>query len=111
MPDMFECDAAFEPMEQIVVWRQDRAPHLEGSFTATVLHGESDSDSAGHVRGPMSADPWNVITASNPAECVGLAAGDTLTLEDGTVLSVQQISTDPGFGWVIRCTSKARAPR
>lgn len=108
---MFENGAAFEPMAELVKWRQDKAPHLEGSFKATVLHGESQSDSAGPSRGTFAADPWTVICESNPAECVGMSVGDTLELKAGTVLSVQQISRDPAFGWVIRATSTARAPR
>lgn len=111
MPSMFENDAAFEPMDELVKWRQDKSPHLEGSFKATVLHGETQSDSAGPSRGTFAADPWSIVCGSNPAECVGLAVGDTLELKSGIVLNVQQISPDPVFGWVIRATSKARAPR
>lgn len=108
---LFENDAAFEPMAEPVVWRQDKAPHLEGTFLATVLHGEAENENAGHTRGSIAADPWTVICSSNPAECVGMVAGDTLTLDDGTVLSVQQISRDVALGWVIRCTANARAPK
>ena len=98
-------------MSELVKWRQDKAPHLEGSFDAVVLHGETQSESAGPTRGGMAGDPWSVICSANPAECVGLAVGDTLELKSGIVLTVQQISRDPAFGWVIRCTSNARAPR
>lgn len=111
MPSMFENAAAFSPLDELVKWRQDKAPHLEGSFNALVVHGESQSESAGPSRGGIAADPYTVIAESNPAECIGMALGDTLELEDGTVLTVQQISRDVHFGWVIRCTSKARAPR
>ena len=111
MDCVFESGAAFDPMAEMVKWRQDKAPHLEGSFMANVLHGESQSESAGPSRGPFAADPWTVFVDSNPAECVGMAVGDTLELQDGTVLTVQQISRDPVFGWVIRATSNARAPR
>lgn len=111
MPSMFENVAAFEPMDELVKWRQDKAPHLEGSFRAVVVHGESQSESAGPTRGGMAADPWTVIVETNPAECVGMANGDTIELQDGTVLTVQQISRDRFFGWVIRCTANARAPR
>ena len=112
MPSPFDMPgAAFEPMEETVKWRQDKAPHFEGSFSATVLHGESQSESAGPTRGAIAADPWTVIVDSNPAECVGMTHGDTLELQDGTILDVQQISRDPAFGWVIRATSNARAPR
>ena len=108
---MFEHVAAFAPMAELVKWRQDKSPHLEGSFDATVLHGESQSESAGPSRGGFAADPWTVIVDAKEAECAGVAVGDTLELQDGTVLSVQQISRDPAFGFVIRCTSNARAPR
>lgn len=108
---IFENGAAFEPMAELVKWRQDKAPHLEGSFKATVLHGESQSDSAGPTRGGFAADPWTLIVETNPAECVGMVVGDTIELQSGTILDVQQISRDPAFGWVIRATSMARAPR
>jgi len=111
MDCIFENVAAFEPMDELVKWRQDKAPHLEGSFNAVVVHGESQSESAGPTRGGFAADPWTVICETNPAECVGLTIGDTLELQDGTTLTVQQISRDRFFGWVIRCTSNARAPR
>ena len=108
---IFENAAAFDPMTEPVKWRQDKAPHLEGSFEAAVLHGESQADSAGPSRGTFAADPWTIICDTNPAACVGMAVGDTLELKDGTVLSVQQISRDWALGWVIRATSTARAPR
>jgi hypothetical protein len=111
MKDIFDNGAAFEPMSELVKWRQDKAPHLEGSFRAVVLHGETQSESAGPTRGGMAADPWSVICDTNPAECVGLTFGDTLELQDGTILTVQQISRDNYFQWVIRCTANARAPR
>lgn len=108
---IFENDAAFDPLGELVTWRQDKSPHLEGTFKATVVHGESQADNAGNVRGGTSADPWSVICSSNPAECVGIETGDTLTLLDGTVLTVQQISKDTAFGWVMKCTSDMRGPR
>ena len=111
MRGIYDSNAAFEPMDELVKWRQDKAPHLEGSFKANVLHGESQSDSAGPSRGTFAADPWTVIVETNPAECVGMTNGDTLELQDGTILTVQQITRDRFFGWVIRCTSNARAPR
>ena len=98
-------------MAELVKWRQDKAPHIEGSFKATILHGASQSESAGPTRGAFAADPWIVICDSNPAECVGMVVGDTLEMSDGTILSVQQFSRDPALGWVIRCTTNARAPR
>ena len=111
MPSIFENVAAFEPMDELVKWRQDKAPHLEGSFNAVVVHGESQSESAGPSRGAMAADPWTVIVETNPAECVGMTNGDTLELQDGTILTVQQITRDRVLGWVIRCTANARVPR
>lgn len=111
MGDIFQNDAAFEPMGEFVKWRQDKPPHLAGSFTASVLHGESEAESAGPSRGSFAADPWTVICSTLDAECVGMAVGDTLELQSGVVLSVQQVSRDPAFGWVIRATAKARAPK
>ena len=111
MKNFFHNPRAFDAIVEPVKWRQDKAPHLEGSFQASVLHGESQSESAGPTRGPMAADPWTVICESNPAECVGMVVGDTLELMDGTLLSVQQVSRDPALGWVIRCTANARAPK
>lgn len=111
MLGFFDSSAAMDPMTVPVKWRQDKAPHLEGSFRANVLHGESQSESAGPSRSGFPADPWTLIVNSNPAECVGMTTGDTLELENGTVLSVQQISRDQHLGWVIRATAKARGPR
>lgn len=111
MDHIFDNGAALEPMSELVKWRQDKAPHLEGSFRAVVVHGESQSESAGPTRGGMAADPWSVICDSNSAECVGLKYGDTLELRDGTILTIQQITRDVFFGWVIRCTANARAPK
>ena len=103
--------AAFDPLAETVKWRQDKAPHLEGAFRAAVLHGESQSESAGPSRGGMAADPWTVIADGEVAVCVGIRVGDTLELMSGLVLMVQQISRDHQMGWVIRCTANARAPK
>lgn len=107
----FENDAAFDGFAELVKWRQDKAPHAEGSFDAVVLHGESQSESAGPSRGGMAADPWTVIVGDDVSICVGIAHGDTIELQSGVVLMVQQISRDHQMGWVIRCTANARAPR
>ena len=104
-------DRAFDAMAEMVKWRQDRAPHLEGSFRAVVLHGESQSESAGPSRGGLPADPWTVMVDSDVAICVSISVGDTIELLGGDRLSVQQITKDPALGWVIRCTSNARATR
>ena len=111
MRHIFENEAAFDPMGEVVAWRQDKAPHFEGSFKACVIHGDSAQDLAGHSRGGIPADPWTVIVGNKPAECVGMVAGDTITLKSGTVLMVQQITKDDALGWVIKCTANARAPK
>ena len=108
---MFENVAAFEPMDELVKWRQDKAPHLEGSFRAVVVHGESQSESAGPSRSGIAADPWTVIIREHTATCAGMKTGDTLELLDGTVLSIQQVTKDAAFGWVVKATANARAPR
>lgn len=109
---MFETSMKpFSVMAEMVKWRQDKAPHLEGSFRAVVLHGESQSESAGPSRGGLPADPWTVMVESDVAICVSIAVGDTIELLGGDRLSVQQITRDSALGWVIRCTANARATR
>ena len=108
---MFDMDFAMEPMAVPVKWRQDKAPHVEGSFNANVLHGETQSESAGPARAGVAADPWTVFVRRSVAVCANIAVGDTIELPDGTVLDVQQISPDPHLGWVIRATANMRAPR
>ena len=109
MRGMFDMGFAMGPMTVPVKWRQDKAPHLEGSFNANVLHGETQSESAGPTRGGVAADPWTVFVRRGVG--VNVSVGDTLELADGTVLDVQQISPDPHLGWVIRATANMRAPR
>ncbi len=111
MGGMFDMDFAMEPMAVPVKWRQDKAPHVEGSFNANVLHGETQSESAGPARAGVAADPWTVFVRHGVAVCANIAVGDTIELPDGTVLDVQQISPDPHLGWVIRATANMRAPR
>ena len=134
MGGMFECPAAFAPFGGIVRWTQDKAPHLTASFRATVLHGESQSETAGPSRGGFAADSFTVLVESRDAfacasgdstalapsckrarqprvSAPAPALGDTLVLGDGTVLSVQQVSRAPALGLVIRCTANARAPK
>lgn len=108
---IFDHGRAYDPMAELVKWRQDKAPHFEGSFRANVIHGESQSGTAGPSRSGFDADPWIVMVETIPAECVNIAVGDTIELQGGDVLSVQQISRDPAVGWIIRCTTNARAPR
>lgn len=108
---MFAFDnMAFASLEEPMEWREDKTPHRTGSFKAIVIHGESESTAAGNVRGSIAADPWSVIVDSRVAICADIREGDTLTrvLVGGETLSVQQITRDD-TGWVIKCTSKARA--
>ena len=109
--DIFGNDVAFGGFAETLKWRQDKAPHAVGSLRAVVLHGESQSESAGPSRDGIAADPWTVIARETESLAVGIRAGDTLELAGGTVLMVQQISRDREMGWVIRCTANARAPK
>ena len=111
MRSIFQNDAAFAPMDECIKWRQDKSPHLEGAFYGTVLHGESQSESAGPSRSGIAADSWTVIIREHTATCAGMKTGDTLELLDGTVLSIQQVTKDAAFGWVVKATANARAPR
>lgn len=88
-----------------------QAPHLRGTFSAAVVHGEGESENAGHTRGGVPADAYSVICDAKCAAVSGITVGDTLRLESGVVLDVQQITKDPLFGWVIKCTANARAPK
>ncbi len=112
MSDFFHNAAAMRPMIEPVMWRQDKAPHRKGAFGAVVLHGESQSETAGASRGGFAADPWTVIVPATSALCADVAVGDTLTRlgVDGETLTVQQITRDD-TGWTLRCTSEERAPR
>ena len=111
MHRFFQRGQAFGRLSELVRWRQDKAPHVEGSFRAFLLHGETQSESAGASRQGIAADPWTVMVDDLPASCAAIAVGDSLTLLDGSILSVQQLSKDPALGWIIRCTANARGPR
>ena len=111
MAFQFDSGAATSAFGERVKWRQDKSPHAEGSFDAVVLHGESQSESAGATRGAFAADPWTMMVESSVAVCADLRAGDTIEIQDGQVLTVQQVTKDRAFGWVIRLTSSARAPK
>lgn len=105
-------DKAFAPMGEMLAWRQDKAPHKRGSFRAVVLHGESQSESAGASRGAVAADPWTVHVPQGVALAAEIATGDTLSRLGlaAEELTVQQITRDE-TGWVLRCTAKMRSPK
>ena len=99
-------------MGEMLSWRQDKTPHKRGSFRAVVLHGESQSESAGPSRGTVAADPWTVHVPQNVALAAEIATGDTIARLGiaAETLTVQQISQDE-TGWVLRCTAKMRSPK
>lgn len=108
----FDNPAAFKPFSQPVVWRQDAAPHMRGTFAAIVLQGESQSQSAGPSVDGILADPWNVFVPLTTAIIAHVKIGDTLTIGPAgaeTELTVQQI-TRTAYDYVIRCTANERAP-
>lgn len=96
--------------EEPLVWRQDKAPHRTGTLNGIVLHGQSQSDHAGPSRGTFAADPWTVLVSLDVAIISQVSEGDVLTRIGitGEKLTVQQITKDE-TGYVIICTSKARA--
>lgn len=111
-PSTMHLDLAFSPLNEPLVWRQDKAPHLTAAISATVLVGQSQSESAGPSRGTFAADPITVMTDTLPIAALGIKPGDTLTRKrSGIVLTVQQISKDPDLGCVIVCTANASAPK
>ena len=112
MPSPFDSRlfaAAFTPLAELVKWRQDKAPHLEGSFNAVVLHGSADSQNAGNPLGTIVADPWTVHVALETALVAEIRVGDRLERSGagGEVLTVQQVSRDDS-GWVLVCSANER---
>ena len=109
-PIDFENVAAFEPLVEPVVWRQDAAPHHEGTFNAIVNRGAVDSATAGSAISPVTADVWSVHAPTGCAIAAGVAIGDTLErLNSGAILTVQRIIQDES-GWWLHCTADERSP-
>lgn len=108
---MWDFENAFEPMTESVIYKQDRPPFTVSTIKASIIQGQSQSESAGNSRGQIAANPWNVIISNKETLSANIREGDTLTARDGfLVLSVQQI-TKTELGLVLVCTSKASAPR
>lgn len=105
----FENDAAFEPMGEPVVWRQDAEPHRTGTFSAVVTRGAVDSASAGPALSPFVADVWTVHAPTACALAAGVAVGDSIRRMVGDVLTVQSIVRDEGGFW-LHCTAAERSP-
>jgi hypothetical protein len=112
MPTKIDFDRLFAPLAEIVEWRQDGAKGLRGTFEAVVIHGESQSASAGASLDAVTADPWTVCVSEAVAIAAEIAIGDSLHLSSfgREVLTVQQITRD-ATGWIIRCTANMRASR
>lgn len=111
MKDPFSGIKAFEGFEELLVWQQDKSPHLRGSFRATVLRGEGGSNNAGGSRDPLSADGYTVMVDWRSAVVGQLTIGDTIKRADGTVLTIQQLTREHGIGVTVRCTADERALR
>lgn len=92
-----------------VVWRRDAYPHTTGTFMAA-LHDGGPSQNAGNVYSPVVADAWTAFIAFDAAEAERIVPGDTLTREDGTSLSVQQVRRDDPGGWILRLASDMKGP-
>lgn len=111
MNSFFDSPAAFGPLSEPVVWRQDAAPHRSGTFNAVVLRGGADSESAGHSLSPIVADVWTVNAPVDCAIAAGVVVGDTLErLECGELLTVQSVVKADGSWW-LTCTAAERSPR
>lgn len=102
---------SFRAFEEPLVWRQDKAPHMTGTFSGVVLHGAPDSQSAGNTLSPQLADPWTVTVERHVALIAGIKVGDTLKRVgiDAETLTVQQIARD-AMGWLLTCTANERPP-
>lgn len=110
MPVKFNNPAAFEPFSEPVVWRQDAAPHRQGTFSAVVLCGAVDSAGAGPALSPFVADVWTVHAPTACALAAGVAVGDSIRrMVGGDVLTVQSIVRDEGGFW-LHCTAAERSP-
>ena len=103
---------AFAPLAEIVEWRQDGAKGLRGTFEAVVIHGESQSASAGASLDAVTADPWTIVVSDAVAVAAEIALGDSIHLPEsgGERLTVQQVTRDAS-GWTVRCTANMRASR
>lgn len=109
-PIDFENVAAFEPLVEPVVWRQDAAPHHEGTFNAIINRGAVDSESAGISTGALTADIWSVHAPTGCAIAAGVEIGDTIErLNSGELLTVQRIVRDVSGFW-LQCTAAERSP-
>lgn len=111
MPVKFNNPAAFEPFSEPVVWRQDAAPHRQGTFAAVVLRGGVNQANAGASAAPLTADVWRVHAPATVALCADIRIGDTLTRVNRKqeVLTVQEIVDDES-GWWLNCTAEERSP-
>ena len=102
-------DITASAFAETVKWTQDKAPHRKGAFGAVILHGDSSMQNAGNNYGTISADPWYVTASAVTSLVADIAVGDTFTLLNGVVLTIQQITPDVS-GWVFKCTANERPP-
>ena len=109
-PIDFENVAAFEPLVEPVVWRQDAAPHLTGTFNAIVTRGSVETQNAGASIAPLTADAWSVHAPTACAIAAEVRIGDTIErLNSGAILTVQVIIQDES-GWWLHCSADERSP-
>lgn len=107
----FENNAAFNAFEELLVWQQDRASKLRGSFRATVLQGAAGTNGAGASTGPVPADAYSIVIDFRSPICGQVSVGDTIKRSDGTIFTVHQISREHGIGAVLRVTCEERPER
>ena len=129
---MFD-DGIESAFAETIVWKQDKPPHLSGTFRGEVLRGTVDATSAGVPLGPVTADIWRVHIPTAYAIAMRIVMGDTIELPDrprpvfspsganlanrpdsrtsssAVTLSVQSVIADDSGVW-LNCTAAERAP-
>lgn len=111
MRDPFDNPKAFEAFEEMLIWQQDGKSRLRGSFRATVVRGEGDSNSTGGSRDGIPADGYSILIDCRLRICGQISVGDTIIRADGSTLSVQQLTREHGIGVTLRCTADERASK
>lgn len=114
---MFE-DGIESAFAETIVWKQDKHPHLSGTFHGEVLRGTVDATSAGVPLGPVTADIWRVHIPTAYALALRIVPGDTIELPERpclsdarsvVALSVQSVIGDDSGVW-LNCTANERVP-
>lgn len=102
---------AASPFKEPLVWVQDKAPHLTGTFDGVVLQGAAETQSAGVPTDYIIADSYTIHVGLGDMLVEKFEIGDTIQREcwKNAVLSVQRVFKDETGFWVL-CTAEERSP-